>query len=173
MSTAVLCDVLVDCCRIHGYYKFLSFLSFNIWWKYRYRSIFWSGLYKPSTKQCNFMQYLRQIRLPVKSEFRKQICGGNSRYCVTDGYCVKNLEEISEERIPRTDWFSYPRRCLWAEFVCKVRYFCKCFFLEMNLTFLSREALMRNHSKNFLGPFQKCSVSFHWSQIWQNADTIF
>ena len=27
-----------------------------------------------------------------------------------------------EEKIPRTDWSSYLRRCLRAEFVCKVRY---------------------------------------------------
>ena len=39
-----------------------------------------------------------------------------------------------EERIPSTDWSSYLRRCLRAEFVCEVRYFCKRCFLETNFS---------------------------------------
>ena len=98
-----------------SHYKLLSFFSFNIWRKY---SIFWPGLYKPSTRRRNFMRYSRRIRSHAKRI--SQVNSWRKFQALCDWWILRENfpGRWPEERIPSADWTSYLRRCLRAEFVC-------------------------------------------------------
>ena len=117
--------------RIRGLALQVALLLLNIWRKY---SIFWLGLYKPSSRRQNFMRYSRRIRSPAQRILQANFWRKLEALCDWWILCENFPGRWPEERISSGDWTSYLRRCLQAEFVCKLRYFCKRCVLEMSFS---------------------------------------
>ena len=110
-------------------YKLLSFFSFNIWRKH---SIFWPGLISHQQGDailCTIFAANLKQRISQANSWRKF-----EVLCVWWILRENFPGRWPEERIPRADWTSYLRRCLWEDFVCELRHFCWRFFLEINFS---------------------------------------
>ena len=113
------------------HYKLLPFFSFNIWW----RRSFGQGFLSHQQGDTILYNTDGELDCLLKANFASKLLAeiwGIVRLILWQILHEKFPTGWLEERIPSTDRSSYLRTCLREEFVCKVRSFLKCCFLEMN-----------------------------------------